>query len=271
MPWCPKCKNEYRAGITICPDCKETLVEELTEETEEYVPLFQTIDEEQKDKLVKYLIHCGHKVREESGMTETEEGPKTAYAIFVPAPEASEAMQKIRTALLYEAKQEAGEEDLKPKHRAPEPSTVFVDAKSRYEEYKSTGVMFLVFAAVFFLFGMLNVVGVVTIMASIPSLVILFGAVIAFIYVGVTSLQKVSSLKEEASSEKETTDSVMDYLKANFSKEQLLAKNKEELDGEMLYFYLMEIMKEAVSAEFPEADENHLDALLEDYYNTLDI
>ena len=35
MAWCPKCKNEYREGITVCPDCGETLVseEELTDFT----------------------------------------------------------------------------------------------------------------------------------------------------------------------------------------------------------------------------------------------
>ena len=33
MAWCPKCKNEYREGITVCPDCGEALVseEELTD------------------------------------------------------------------------------------------------------------------------------------------------------------------------------------------------------------------------------------------------
>ena len=30
--WCPKCKNEYIAGITTCSDCNIPLVEELTEE-----------------------------------------------------------------------------------------------------------------------------------------------------------------------------------------------------------------------------------------------
>ena len=39
MSWCPKCKNEYRAGITICPDCNEELLEELKnyDEKEIYV------------------------------------------------------------------------------------------------------------------------------------------------------------------------------------------------------------------------------------------
>lgn len=37
MPWCPKCKAEYRAGIEECADCKVALVDELPEETEEEV------------------------------------------------------------------------------------------------------------------------------------------------------------------------------------------------------------------------------------------
>ena len=29
MPWCPKCKSEYREGITTCVDCKVELVDDL--------------------------------------------------------------------------------------------------------------------------------------------------------------------------------------------------------------------------------------------------
>ena len=31
MPWCPNCKNEYKAGYTVCADCGATLVESLEE------------------------------------------------------------------------------------------------------------------------------------------------------------------------------------------------------------------------------------------------
>ena len=33
--WCPKCKNEYVDGITLCADCGVELVDELPEETDE--------------------------------------------------------------------------------------------------------------------------------------------------------------------------------------------------------------------------------------------
>jgi len=39
MPWCPKCRNEYVAGRTHCPDCDVDLVEELLPEQEETVDI----------------------------------------------------------------------------------------------------------------------------------------------------------------------------------------------------------------------------------------
>lgn len=33
MGFCPNCEAEYRAGITVCPDCDVELVPELTPET----------------------------------------------------------------------------------------------------------------------------------------------------------------------------------------------------------------------------------------------
>jgi len=272
MSWCPKCKNEYRAGITICPDCNEELMEELTEAIElEFVPVFQTIDTELKEKLVKYLNHCGHKVQEESGAVEIEDGIKKAFAILVPKKEAKEALREIQTVLSYDAKQEEDKEDLKPRHHAPEPSNLYVDAKSRYSEYKSTGIMFLVFAVVFLVFGIMNISGMVTIMASTVSLIIIFGAAVAFTYVGITSLTKISSLKEEVSTEEATTDAIMNYLKEHCTKEQLLSQVDSDVSGELLYFQLTEIMKEMVLSKFPEEDENYIDSLLEEYYNSLDI
>ena len=50
MPWCPKCKAEYRAGIEECADCKVALVDELPEETEEEVtPEMMYVDASEYD------------------------------------------------------------------------------------------------------------------------------------------------------------------------------------------------------------------------------
>ena len=45
MPFCPKCKYEYREGITVCPDCDLKLIPKLHEEEKqpelEYVDLVE--------------------------------------------------------------------------------------------------------------------------------------------------------------------------------------------------------------------------------------
>ena len=35
MPWCPNCKEEYRAGFTLCIECGAELVDELDDEKED--------------------------------------------------------------------------------------------------------------------------------------------------------------------------------------------------------------------------------------------
>jgi hypothetical protein len=49
MPFCPSCRYEYTAGVTVCPDCDEPLVDRLPEEE------FDTAaDREREWKLLYY-------------------------------------------------------------------------------------------------------------------------------------------------------------------------------------------------------------------------
>ena len=153
---------------------------------------------------------------------------------------------------------------------------MYVDAQSRYQEYKSSGIMFLVFAVLFLIFGILNVSGMINFMASTVSLVLIFGIAIIFAYVGITSLMKVSGLKEEASAEENVTEDILDYLKSEFPKEEVIKitpenGNTDELTSEELYFVRIAEIKNYVMSEYPDKDENYLDALIEDYYNSLDL
>lgn len=54
MPWCPKCKNEYREGIKVCADCGIELVESL-ERTEGSPLIFG--DQSQMEELGRFLAY----------------------------------------------------------------------------------------------------------------------------------------------------------------------------------------------------------------------
>lgn len=47
MPWCPKCKYEYKKGISICADCGEELVESLDPDKKN-LELEQEFDEDEQ-------------------------------------------------------------------------------------------------------------------------------------------------------------------------------------------------------------------------------
>ncbi len=66
MPWCPKCRTEYRDGFTVCADCGAQLVDELPKaperaaepEPEQEEPVFLTeIADERELELFTQLLH----------------------------------------------------------------------------------------------------------------------------------------------------------------------------------------------------------------------
>lgn len=59
--FCPKCQNEYKEGITICPECNTELVESLSDikAPDKSVVAVSVTDEKLSEKIVKYLEHIG--------------------------------------------------------------------------------------------------------------------------------------------------------------------------------------------------------------------
>lgn len=64
MSFCPKCKNEYREGVLICPDCNCALVQSLANYAGEIDPPVLYIKSEGvKKRFLDYLSYSGIKTR----------------------------------------------------------------------------------------------------------------------------------------------------------------------------------------------------------------
>lgn len=109
MPICTVCKNEYREGILICPDCNCNLVETLTETNP---PIVSIKSASITKRFVDYLSYSGIKVtvsdNEETGKhdlfcdPQDNERVKRAFSVFV-AVEAGNAAAATGNTTLEES------------------------------------------------------------------------------------------------------------------------------------------------------------------------
>ena len=84
--WCPKCKNEYRVGITTCADCKIPLIDSIDDLNTDDMKLVQLTSKEDAQKLVQYLEYSGIR-------SHYEENDVDTFDIFVKVTDAKKAQK----------------------------------------------------------------------------------------------------------------------------------------------------------------------------------
>ena len=87
MPWCPKCKNEYKEGYTVCADCGSQLVETLEEGP---IAIYFGVEEE--------LLEICNFMRA-NGIAETQveyDKKEGTYELLVARKKAKEAQKQLR-------------------------------------------------------------------------------------------------------------------------------------------------------------------------------
>ena len=98
MPWCPKCKNEYREGIKVCADCGTELIIDWKEVKMSPVLLLDKADA--TERLIEFMKYEGISQVE---ATDLEDG---STQISVPEEEKKEALRLVQVFATVEKERE---------------------------------------------------------------------------------------------------------------------------------------------------------------------
>lgn len=287
--WCPKCKNEYIEGVTTCVDCGCELVAELPEEIDENEPVVigSLTEESTAEKLVDYLnraglLSCGIRPQEEN-----EEGDIPAYDILVAQKELiyinqlfdglsgdddedEERTYDLKTLLpKFEEKfSEIQDEEANKllSNLRTESSTVYVNKKDTYSDFKFSGISFIVFALIGYLFALLNAFKVLTLFNTY-SVIVLTVVFTIFLIIGISSIRKANSIKNLVSEEENVLEEVESYIKEHFTDEYFdTLPSDPSLSDEENYLFITDRLKEELSEAFPLFSRGYIDQLVDERY-----
>lgn len=105
MPWCPKCKNEYREGFTVCADCGSTLVESI-EEANEVLFAYGTPDKLENMKRMLAVGGVKATIRESSH----NEGGAELFDLVIESKDEARAVQVMQLFAAEVAKAKAAQD-----------------------------------------------------------------------------------------------------------------------------------------------------------------
>ncbi len=298
MPWCPNCKTEYKEGVTHCSDCHTELVADYNEvlklDATEMLVAVDAGNTGFAQRLCNFLEHSGivcalDDSEEESigilvrpkDLNKAKRCFKAFYSVEVEM--AAQKSEEI-AALLGKDNEYFGDDDEEDEADNNDSSccsqnTTFVSAATRYEDYRSSGIVFTFLGVIGVAFAVLNFMNVITLFGSGFSAGVLLVMFSVFLLLGIVSFRKSEGLKEAMVQEKELTLKVKEWLQENVTEESLQEPvttdisdevSDEEAEAaivseELFYLNRLAQIRDSVKEAFPEISAAHADHLIEEF------
>ena len=279
MPWCPNCKNEYKAGYTVCADCGATLVESLDEGKKsvyfgEEHELYQISDFMRANGLKNTEISYDDKEETYELLVDSDSVSQAQKMIHVylqkiATPKEVKKQEEIQHTYTEEeimALEQAKEAYIKEMERKP-----YEDTAKIAEEYKSGADSLLIVGVIGIIALVLLHLGVIPL--SLPAFTkwMITGVMgflfIVFVFMGIASRKSYANLKQQASSDHSAKEDIINYLKDNVKPEEFDANLIADEPGmEILYFRRMEKLKAMVYSYSEGIDVSFAEYILEEVY-----
>lgn len=274
MAWCPKCKNEYRDGVTVCADCGCELVTE--EQYDDLVPLVFG-DEEQMNSLKKYLEF--NKLKGVMLRFSEEDG---VYELLVRNQDKGSAGAMMKVFFQQEAMAREAEDSDKSDFRVSEEiskpvaeeegkdvrPTVYFNNTERAEENRSSAWMLLIMGAVglvAMILGMLDVIPL-----RLGNSYMFYGVMCTvfflFLIMGVVSMKNAKLFAKKAESENTLRDAMTKWYQENLNADSINAELDitEDVTDEVVYFKRVQILKDKFNCQFMNLDQAFLEHYIDD-------
>jgi len=283
MPFCPKCRTQYREGFSLCSDCKIPLVDELTDdyeidgleglnnpnapENEANDTVNESSENEGEGRVVRETVEI--KIWDETPGSKTDINIENLnYDMFEKDKDAA-PKQKLDAEEVAHINNYIKKEMV----RRSKPSKEYVSNDEKSKELKSTGIMLIVVGVLSCTFIVLFVLGVLPFKFRGGFSWVIYGLLFAFfasfIYFGINSLLKYRDIMKYVRMEKEENSEFEEWFKKNITQSTVDSGLPLTDEDQSNYFMRFERIKYMISKEFPDLNDDYIEMYIDKIYGDM--
>lgn len=143
----------------------------------------------------------------------------------------------------------------------------YMEPQKRYEDHKSTGILFLSLGVIGTVITILYWTNVLKFPLSSFQLLILLVMFLAFIGFGIFSMKRAAEVFQTIETENNLVADMRKWIEEN--RENFCVSDTAGLSGSELYFQREQDIHDAIMDQFPDIDESLLDIFVEETYQAL--
>ena len=146
-------------------------------------------------------------------------------------------------------------------------SKQYIEPEKRYEDQKSTGIVFLAMGILGIIATVLCWIDVLKFPLNDFQLLILLAAFIASTFIGIWSFKRASEIAKTITSENNQVAAMRQWIMEN--RDNFCVSDLAGLSGSEAYFQREQDIHNAIVTQFPDIDESLLDIFIEETYQAL--
>lgn len=269
MPWCPKCKNEYKDGIEICADCGCHLFDTLGTEVVAFLG-----PENEADKLLDYLDEKGFDFAYKQ--YNNKEGQFEVLIQESKIDDLRPCMKDYFNMIRAEEAQKRQDyDDMYDSVGADEPivMTRYKKPADRATEYKAGAATLLLMGIAGMVVLILVDIGIIPLYFTTDRKIlintVLGGTFVLFIGLGISSYITYKKLCAQVKIDDELEQNVINWFNSTVAVSDLTANENNKESEEVLYFQRFKSIKSKINGQFSDLDPAFVEYLADKLYNDL--